>query len=40
MIFVNINEFEVNEPELVESIDQVSLDFDMPLEKQMIIQIK
>ena len=30
-VTVKINEFEVKDPELVEPVDQVSLDFDMPI---------
>ena len=30
-VTVKINEFEVKDPELVETVDQVSLDFDMPI---------
>ena len=32
-VTVKINEFEVKDPELVEPVDQVSLDFDMPIAK-------
>jgi cell division protein FtsZ len=32
-VTVKINEFEVKDPELLEPVDQVSLDFDMPIAK-------
>ena len=32
-VTIKINEFEVKDPELVEPVDQVSLDFDMPIAK-------